>query len=402
VIPIILFDASSAFLVDMQKKLKSENSVQVTAAIAQIPELEVLLRKNQDAVLIMGPTFKREDVVSIAEAVSSEHPQLGIILISSDMTTDLLRDALRVGIRDVLPSAITTKQLLPAVERAYQHSQRIKNAMTGFGKEAAASTEKKPHEPAKVITFFSAKGGVGKTFIASNIAVALAQQTKSKVVLADLDLQFGDVAVMLQLTPERTIYDVISSMERLDADMMEGFLTAHSSGLKTLLSPVQPNQADAISGKHILKIMEVLRGMSDYLIIDTSSSFNDNVLAVLDSSDEIYLVATMDVPSLKNTRLSVHMMDMLQYPKEKMSLVLNRANSKVRLTPKDVERALEMKPVASIPSDIIVPLSVNKGIPLVLDLPRSGVSRSLFQLVDYLKDRSTEKSFEVRHRTAVN
>jgi pilus assembly protein CpaE len=274
--------------------------------------------------------------------------------------------------------------------------------MTGFGKEAAASAEKKPHQPAKVVTFFSAKGGVGKTFIASNIAVALAQQTKSKVVLADLDLQFGDVAVMLQLTPERTIYDVISSMERLDADLMEGFLTSHSSGLKTLLSPVQPNQADAISGKHILKIMEVLRGMSDYLLIDTSSSFNDNVLAVLDSSDEIYLVATMDVPSLKNTKLSVHMMDMLQYPKEKMSLVLNRANSKVRLTPKDVERALEMKPVASIPSDIIVPLSVNKGIPLVLDLPRSGVSRSLFQLVDYLKDRSTEKPFELRHRAAVN
>lgn len=398
--PVILLDTSSSFLMDMQKKLKNGNGVKVIAATAEIPELEALLRKNQDVVLIIGPSFKREDSVSIAEAISGEYPQLGIVLISSDMTTDLLHGALRVGIRDVLPSATTAKQLLPAVERAYQHSQRIRNAVARLKKEPAVVTEKQSQKQAKVITFFSAKGGVGKTVIASNIAVALAQQNGSRVVLLDLDLQFGDVAVMLQLTPERTIYDAVSSVDKLDTDMMKGFLTDHSSGLKTLLSPVQPEQADGISNREISKIIEVLRGMSDYLLIDTSPSFDDNILAVLDNSDEICLVATMDVPSLKNTKLSVHMMELLQYPKEKITLLLNRANSKVRLSPRDVERTLEMRPIVNVPSDVIVPLSVNKGIPLVLDLPKSIVSRSLFQLVDHLKNGSTKSFFKVRRRVA--
>ncbi len=398
-IPIVLFDTKSDFLMDIQKKLKNENKVKVIAGLAEIPELEDLLRKNQDAVLIIGPSLKREDSISIAEAFSGEHPQVGVVLMSSDITTELLRDALRVGVRDVLPSPVTVKQLLPAIEQAYQHSERMRCAISGSKKEPIKA-EKQPKQSAKVITFFSAKGGVGKTVIACNVAVGLKQQTKSSVILVDLDLQFGDIAVMLQLVPERTIYDITSSIERLDTDLMKGFLTTHSSGLKTLLSPVQPEQADAVSSKDVLKIIDVLKGMCDYLLIDTSPSFNDNILAALDNSDEICLVAATDVPSLKNTKLSVHMMEMLQYPKERINLILNRANSKVRLSPRDVEHSLEMRPTVKIPSDIVVPLSVNKGIPLVTDLPRSGVSRSLLQLVDHFRNGNGEVPAKFRRRAA--
>ena len=258
---------------------------------------------------------------------------------------------------------------------------RICNAVQNKQSESPV-TEPKIKNLAKVITFFGAKGGVGTTFIATNIGVSLVEQTKSKVILLDLDLQFGDVAVMLRLQPAHTIYDVVSAMDRLDAEMMKGFLSTHTSGLKVLLAPVMPDKADAISSEEILKIINVLKEMCDYLIIDTPALFDDRILAALDSSDEICLVASLDVPSLKNTKLSLDMIELLKYSKEKVKLVLNRANSKVRLSVKDVEKSLATKTAATIPSDIIVPRSVNKGIPVVIDAPRASVARNLSNFAD--------------------
>lgn len=400
-ISIVLFDGNVNFLTDIQKKLRDQNKVKVIASTRDFSELEAMLRKNRVEILIFGPSIKGEDMVSLGEEVSVNYPQVGIILISSNVTADLLREALRTGIKDVLPASITTKQLVAAIERAYQHSLRIHNAVADF-KLQSSTTETKALQPAKVITFFSAKGGVGKTVIATNLGVALAQQTKSRVVLLDLNLQFGDVAVMLQLMPVHTIYEVVSSMSRLDAEMMKGFLTAHGSGLETLLAPVQPDQADAVSSEDVIRIVEVLRGMCDYLLIDTPPSFNDHVLAALDHSDEICLVATLDVPSLKNTKLSLHMLDLLQYPKEKIKLLLNRADSKVRLSLKDVEQSLEMKATATIPSDIIVPLSVNKGTPVITGAPRSPVSRSLYRLVEEIKNRDGVAASDAKIRVAAS
>jgi len=381
----VVFDDKLKFLTDLKNKLRYQKKVKITASTRDFSELEAMLAKNRIDVLIFGPSLGEDDMVSLAETVSASFPRVGIVLIASKVTTELLRKALRTGAKDVLANTQTGKELAKSLEVAYQQSQRFRTPVTDVRPQSPAS-EPRTKKAAKVVTFFSAKGGVGKTFVATNTGVGLVQQTKKKVILLDLNLQFGDVAVMLRLQPELTISEVVSAIDRLDAEMMKGFLTPHSSGLKTLLAPVEPDKADAISGEEVVKIIEILKGMCDYLLIDTPPSFNDNTLAALDNSDEIVLVASLDIPSLKNTKLSLNMMDLLQYPNEKVKILLNRANSRVSLNLRDVEHSLGTKTAAIIPSNIVVPLSVNKGIPLIIDAPRTPVARNLSGFVKQIMD----------------
>ena len=381
----VVFDDKLKFLTDLKNKLRYQKKVKITASTRDFSELEAMLAKNRIDVLIFGPSLGEDDMVSLAETVSASFPRVGIVLIASKVTTELLRKALRTGAKDVLANTQTGKELAKSLEVAYQQSQRFRTPVTDVRPQSPAS-EPRTKKAAKVVTFFSAKGGVGKTFVATNTGVGLVQQTKKKVILLDLNLQFGDVAVMLRLQPELTISEVVSAIDRLDAEMMKSFLTVHSSGLKTLLAPVEPDKADAISGEEVVKIIEILKGMCDYLLIDTPPSFNDNTLAALDNSDEIVLVASLDIPSLKNTKLSLNMMDLLQYPNEKVKILLNRANSRVSLNLRDVEHSLGTKTAAIIPSNIVVPLSVNKGIPLIIDAPRTPVARNLSGFVKQIMD----------------
>lgn len=397
----VLFDGDTDFILELRNKLNSQNKVKIINTTRDLPELETILKKTRVDVLILGPSLKNEDMATLGELVSSKFPHVAIILISFKITTDLLRDALKAGAKDVLPASASGEQLLQAIEIAHRQSLRICNAVQNKQSESPV-TEPKIKNLAKVITFFGAKGGVGTTFIATNIGVSLVEQTKSKVILLDLDLQFGDVAVMLRLQPAHTIYDVVSAMDRLDAEMMKGFLSTHTSGLKVLLAPVMPDKADGISSEEILKIINVLKEMCDYLIIDTPALFDDRILAALDSSDEICLVASLDVPSLKNTKLSLDMIELLKYSKEKVKLVLNRANSKVRLSVKDVEKSLATKTAATIPSDIIVPRSVNKGIPVVIDAPRASVARNLSNFADQVKNGSGVAASNEKQATEIN
>jgi len=393
----VLFDDNTEFVLDMTKKVQSSNKVKIVTATRDFSELETILKKDRADILIFGPSLMNEDMISFAQLVSAKYPYVGIILISSDVNTDLLRDGLRAGVKDVLPVTATSEQIVQTILIAYQSSQRICRAVKDHLPESAVEESTTKHS-ANVLTFFGAKGGVGTSFIATNVAVGLARQTKSEVIILDLDLQFGDVAVMLRLKPVHTMFDVVSAIERLDADMMKGFLSTHTSGLKALLAPVLPDKADAVSSEDILKIIDVLKGMCDYLIVDTPTALDDRVLVALDNADQICVVTSLDVPSLKDTKLSLNMMQLLRYPKERIKLVLNRANSKVKLSIKDVENSLETRATLTIPSNIIVPLSVNKGIPVIIDSPKAPVARSLFQFIDEIKDGQDAAIQSARHR----
>ena len=380
-ISVVLFDGNVDFITDLNNKLRYQKKAKIIVSTRNVSELEMILNNNQVDVLIFGPSLSGKDAISLGESVSAAHPDIAIIFMSTEVTTELLRDALRAGAKDVLPaSSMTGRELFQALKKAYEHCQRVRKAAK-IPLSNVRPRKMKDGRSAKVVTFFSAKGGVGKTFIAANAGVGLAKQTNKEVALIDLNLQFGDVGVMLQLQPKHTIYEAASAFQRLDADLMRGFLTPHPSGVRALLAPVEPDKAEAISSEEITKIISTLKGMCDYLLIDTPPTFNDNVLAALDISDEIILVASLDVPSLKNTKLTLNMLELLKYPREKIKILLNRANSRVRLNLKDVERALGTKAAITIPSDIVVPLSVNKGIPIVTDAPRTAVARNLLNLV---------------------
>jgi pilus assembly protein CpaE len=217
--------------------------------------------------------------------------------------------------------------------------------------------------------------------IASNMAISMARRSDRPVALVDADLQFGDVAVMLKLTPQHTVVDAVSSIDRLDAQLLQSVLMRHEpSGLFVLPAPLEPAFADQVSAADMVKIVKTLQTFCGHVIIDTPAHFNDVVLALLDESDDIVLIAGMDIPNIKNAKLGLQTLRLLNIPVSKLKLVMNRANAKVKLDVGEVERTLGVNADSLVPSDIVVPQSVNKGVPIVIDAPKSSVAKSIEDL----------------------
>jgi pilus assembly protein CpaE len=224
------------------------------------------------------------------------------------------------------------------------------------------------------VTVFSAKGGCGKTTLATNMAATLAARGSREVCLVDLDLAFGDVAIALQLFPAHTIADAAPLGDNLDFGALRALLTPHSPGLDTLVAPVEPGSGESIPASLVSRILEVLRDHYDYVIVDTPPAFDDHVLSAFDLSDLVALIATLDIPALKNLKLTLETMDLLNYPRDRWRIVLNRADSKVGLAISEVEKSLRATISAQIPSSRDVPAAINRGVPIVLDDPRHPVS----------------------------
>ena len=329
-------------------------------------------------VVVLGPSLVPGEAVEFAAGLEGTDPETAAVLVTATVTTDLLRSALRAGLRDVRSIEDTFGELGRSVWEAHDAVDAERSRRRTVPAEVPEAP--KPQQTGgRVVTVFSTKGGVGKTVIATNLGVALAREAQDTILL-DLDLQFGDTGIMLQLRPSRTIFDAMLSFDRLDAEMLRGFLTEHSSGLKVLLAPVHPEDAEGITASRVAKIIGLLREMADVVVVDTPGAFNDIVLAALDKSDDVFAVATMDVASIKNTRISLQKLLQLGYDDDRIRLVLNRADSKVWIEPGEVESAVEGEIAAKIPSDRLVPRSVNKGVPVVIDSPKSPVAKSLVSL----------------------
>jgi pilus assembly protein CpaE len=235
----------------------------------------------------------------------------------------------------------------------------------------------------QVITVFSTKGGAGKSMLATSLAVELAKRSGEPVCLVDADLQFGDVAVMLKLTPHHTIVDAVSVLDRMDPPLLDSLLVTHEpSGLRVMPAPLEPAFADQVGAAEMVAIVEMLRSFCSFVVVDTPAYFNDVVLGLVEVSDRVLLVAGMDIPNIKNVKIGLQTLRLLNTPMDKLLLVLNRANSKVKLDVGEVERTLQVKADVLIPSDICVPQAVNKGEPVVLHAPKSGVTKSIQQLAD--------------------
>src|SRR5690606_477269 len=196
----------------------------------------------------------------------------------------------------------------------------------------------------QVLTVFSTKGGAGKSVLATSLAVTLAQRSDKPVCLVDADLQFGDVAVMLKLTPHHTIVDAVSVLDRMDSALLESLLVTHEpSGLRVMPAPLEPAFADQVGAAEMVQIVEMLRTFCAYVIVDTPAYFNDVVLGLVEVSDRVSLVPGMDIPNINNVKIGLQTLRLLNTPMEKLLLVLNRANSKVKLDIGEVERTLQLR-----------------------------------------------------------
>jgi pilus assembly protein CpaE len=227
------------------------------------------------------------------------------------------------------------------------------------------------------VTVFSPKGGTGKTVMASNLAAAVAKYEAKRALLLDLDLQFGDAAIVLGIEPEKTIYDLVVAPGELDVEKLAGYITRHPCGLDVLPAPLRPEDAELVTESKLGLLLEVAKEAYDVIVVDTSPFFHGPMLATLDRTDDLLMICGLDVPTLKNVRLSLQTLELLSFPSHRIRFVLNRANSKVGLKRKEVEAALKMKVDIEVPSERTVPLSVNRGNPAVIQEPSADFSKAI-------------------------
>ncbi|HEX6870110.1 MAG TPA: P-loop NTPase [Micromonosporaceae bacterium] len=335
-------------------------------------ELAAALDESPNEVLaVLGPGVELADALALAAEVRVSRPGLGVVLIRDRLDVNVLGEALRAGIREVV-AANDPAGLLAACARSVEVSRQMDPVNPRRRRVPAP-----PAYQAQVITVFSAKGGCGKTTLATNLAVALAAGGARRVALIDLDLAFGDVAIMLQLVPERSIADAVALGDQLDQTTVRALFTPYAPGLDTLLAPAGPAEAERVTHGVVAEVLRLARGLFDFLVVDTPSQFSEPVLAALDATQVHLLPTTPDIAALKNLRLTLDTFDLLGLPKEHRLVVLNRSETKVGLTAADVERVIRVPIAAHIPSSRDVPVAANRGVPLLVDNPQHPVSKAV-------------------------
>jgi pilus assembly protein CpaE len=282
-----------------------------------------------------------------------EYTQSPVVILASGEASSLLEQALDSDVADVLLLPQLADNVVFAIRKASHVGRRVQ-AEGGHGRRG------------QILTVFSPKGGTGKTVTATNLATSFAKNDKKRALLIDLDLQFGDAAIMLGVEPEKTIYDLVVAPGELDTEKLAGYTTRHASGLDVLPAPLRPEDAELVTEVKITRLLEVARESYDVIVVDTSPFFHGPMLATLDRTDGLIVLCGLDVPTLKNVKLSLHTLDLLSFPGNKIKYVLNRANSKVGMKKSEVEQALGVKIDFEVPSDRAVPLAVNRGMPAVV------------------------------------
>lgn len=345
-------------------------------------ELSRLLatRAEELEVVLLGPGLTSQDAMDASSEIQRTAPEISVIVITKDFEPESLREALRSGVKDVLPAPPTRQQLVEAVDRGMTLARALRNR---------GAREAVGHAKGRVITVFSAKGGCGKSFLSANLAVMLARSAGRDVAAVDLDLQSGDLGIMFRLDPRYSIQDAAERADSLDAEGLDGYLTRHPSGVCLLAAPMEPEMAERISADAVETIVDLLRDTYPYVVIDGPSFFSDQLLKATDISDACVLMTSMDVPSIKNVKVSLGTLSALGIERERLWLVLNRADSKVGLHLKEVEEALGTRIDVSIPSSRDVPLSINQGVPLAMARSNSNVAEAVGTLAGLVGARSS-------------
>lgn len=325
-------------------------------------------------IIIMSLGAGDTDVLSLAERIILHRPKTFVILLSEYLDVDMLQDALKIGAHNVRELPKSAKEFSDYIKSVYNNeSTKIKS----LGEKQNLSWM------SRVITVFGAKGGLGKTTMACNLAVKLAENNR-KVALLDLDLQFGDIHIFLDIDPKDTIAELVQESFAANIDSVRSFMTVHPSGVHVLCAPKSPEYAEMISAEKVQTLLSLLRSYYDYVIIDTPPSFTEVVMTAIESSTTILFVTGLDISILKNSKLSLSLLNSLQQT-DKIRLIINRAMDMSSITVNDVESILGFPIWAKIPSDYKVAVTaLNRGIPFVIGEPASKLSRSLAEMAELL------------------
>lgn len=319
-----------------------------------------------DVILVACQEESPVALAFIENAIRGKSTRPVVVLVAGS-PNGFVRQAFAAGADDIvaLADAPSQQQVLFALQKAVA---RRHGSASSQGATLASS-----------VCVLGPKGGAGKTLVACNLGAALAG-AGHRVTVVDLDLQFGDVALALGLTPGRTLFDLATSGGSLDTGKLDAYLATHTSGVRALLAPTRADQAGSIGVEFLREVFEVLRHTNDFLVFDTPTAFTPQVMAAIDASTDVCLVGMLDTLSLKNTKLGFEALERMGYDRDRIRLVLNRADSRVGVTPEDVAAVVGRAPDASVPSHRDVARSMSEGVPIAVDQPRSEAGRAFATL----------------------
>ena len=390
---------------NLRKLLYFENDIEVVGAAISGEEGIQMAKELEPHIVLMDINMPGLDGISASEAISQEVPAAQVIMMSVQGEADYLRRSMLAGAREFLIKPFSSDELVSSIRRVYELGAAQRARYQAPAPPVSVTAQRQPLPPeelGKVISVFSPKGGTGCSTIATNLAIALQMETEAKVVLVDGSLQFGDAAVLLNLKPVRTIVDLVPHMNELDGELVHSVIVPHSSGIKTLLAPPRPEMADLVVPDHMKRILEELKKTFDFIVVDTWTSLHDLVLTIMDISDRIVLIATPDIPSIKNTKLFFEVTEALGYSPEKVFLTINKVDRRSGIRAEDIATGIKHPVAATLALDERgAALAANQGAPFVLSAANSPIAQSVVSLAHQLLDTLVEKE-EVVETTAAS
>ena len=392
-IRVVIVDDVSETRENVRKLLQFESDVDVVGVARTGKEAIQISQELNPDVVLMDINMPDMDGISATEAIRGKQPAVQVVILSVQSDQNYMRRAMLAGARDFLTKPPMGDELISAIRRAGSMAQneRAKSAQvqpipamgnlmgSGFGVGAPTG---------KIITIYSRKGGVGCTTIAVNLAITL-NNDDTHTVLVDGNLQFGDVAVFVNEQGKNTIADLTPRAEELDPEIVEEVMLKHAtSGMHILAAPNRPEYAEKVSSSQFSKVLEYLCRLYAYVVVDTSAYLTDATLAAIDSSDLIVLVTTQDIPSIKNCRLFLDLLQTMGIERDRILFVMNRFDKRINITAERVAENLKQEVASVIPLDEqVVTKAVNRGVPFVLDQKNQQASRGIFSLAESVRAR---------------
>lgn len=370
---LVLLADSESERIEISEMLKNIDYVQLSGDFIEEEKVWGQLERSAADILLIG-AGKSGERYAFIEKVSAHYPQTGIIVLEERLLEETMHNALFAGAKDVLIKPIDPEKLMNAIYRIHQLRERE----ASVAQPEATQKKIRKSELGQVYTVFSSKGGVGKTFVSINLAASLAKEPDKKVVLVDLDLDFGNAALALNLYPKFTISDVIDDIRHIDSDLIESYLVPHDSGIKVLPANLQPNMNEFINAEHIHIILESLRESFDFVVIDMPARFFETIMPALALADYLLVITTPEISSVRNIKALLGTLKDLNFPQSKIRIILNKEDNHGDIKRNDVETTLNRKVDAVIGFDYRkVMSSLNRGVPLVYEYPKNNLSKNI-------------------------
>jgi len=393
VIRVLIVDDIAETRENLRKLLQFEPDIEVVGAARTGHEAIEMARETEPDVVLMDINMPDMDGITATEVLKRDVRFAQIIILSVQSESDYLRRAMRAGASDFIAKPPSGDELIGTIRSLAVDARRIKDEMArleGTG-PLLTPTQERIGPEGKILAVYSAKGGVGCTMLATNLAVGL-DTAETPTVLVDAALQFGDVAVSLNLQVKNSFVDLASRAEELDADIVEEVLLQHECGLRVLAAPPRPEMAEEVQMGQVRKVLEHLKQQFAYVIVDTGSTMDDITLTILDLADLLIAVSTPEIPAIKDARLLFDLLGVLEFPKEHIFFVLNKMDRKSGITSAAIAENLKYTVDGEIPDDErAVTTSVNRGVPLLLADKGQPSAKGILDLLGSIKQRLVEE-----------